>query len=144
MKKKYNHLVLEEGEITILINRDDVLIEISDGKSRLDIIKLTMNHKNFCKALSREANNPCKIELYDNKGYLNRKMEVDKISFPMPIDSEFDSLENREKIAYEQALKFCPEGWEPDDYFSSKDSFFYIGEYFYGKAIIRRWVKEGI
>lgn len=129
---------LKDGSITILFDRDrGCEIEVRDNEASIVFAKIKLDTEQVCSALSRLSNTPCEIEVIglDKVGL---KMENKFFVFEMP---EYN-YSNRDEIAKEEIVKVCPEGWIPDKYFGSQDSFFTQDGKKYARCIIRRWVKE--
>jgi hypothetical protein len=61
-----------------------------------------------------------------------------------PFEFEIDSGSNYEQKNTEKARvevdRVCPEGWSPDHYFNSKDSFFIKDDKVFARTMLRRWV----
>lgn len=68
-------------------------------------------------------------------------MENKTIDFK--ISKELYYQKNSEELK-KLAIRACPDGWEPDLYFNSKDSFFTapgtVEDIYYASCVIRRWV----
>ena len=60
------------------------------------------------------------------------------------FDFEFDMTDidysKRADMAYKAALSLCPDGWEPDNYFSSQSSFFKHDGVQFASCTIRRYI----
>lgn len=126
-----------EGKVTMLFDRDRGLtIEVRDQLSRTVLCKLTLDNEQAMSALARLAGTDCMIDLNEDCfDKIGKKMLVDSMTFKMPEGSRQGKEE-----AITEALNNCPEGWEPDLYFGSQDSFtFKDGEY-YAKCTIRKWI----
>ncbi len=53
-----------DGQITLLINREETVIEITDILSKVTFAKITLTTGQLASALSRSADTPCKINIY--------------------------------------------------------------------------------
>jgi len=127
-----------EGGVSILINDDGMRIEVEDRKSRTAFIRLKLNRKQTCQALSRLCTT-CEMDIrgLDRVG---KRHEHKVFEFKMP-PSEYKT---RKKIAVEEVKRVCPTGWIPDIGFSSQNSFFNKGKYEerdeWARTTIRRYV----
>lgn len=124
------------GQITILFNENGLNIEVYDQLSRECIVEINLDKDQTCEALSRVAYTPCMLRT----GHLDRvgkKMLMDKLIFEIPYKG-YD-VNKKVEIAIREANIFCPEGWEPDKYYVSKDSFFTEDGKQYARTTIRRW-----
>ena len=125
------------GKITLLASEDGVSIEIEDEASSCVIVKGFLTSEQFCQALGRLAHTKMKECAVYNLDIVGKKMELDKLEFPLSSD---DYTNNRE-LAQKEVHKYCPEGWKPDISFSSQNSFFYTKDNKrYARTTIRRWV----
>lgn len=123
-------------------NIDDAVfvdIEIEDRTSNQKFVTIRMNAEQFVLAALRHVGN-CEVESCEvfSLERVGKKLELGKLEFVMP---ECD-YRKRNEIACKLAMKECPEGWTPDLYFGSKDSFFNPGPGMaeMARTTIRRWV----
>lgn len=123
------------GRISLLINDDETTIEIYDEVSRECIVVVTLTPEQICTALSRLCRTECTIRV-GNLERVGKKLLIDHLIFPMP---EY-SFNNKKEIASKEALRLCPEGWLPDNYFGSQNSFFVKDVKTYARTTIRKWV----
>lgn len=124
-----------KANVSILVGSDGATIEIRDGLSRIRFVKLTLTPEQLCRALSREVEIECEMQV-TGLDKVGKKMEMANIEFEMPE-------ENRNKeLAARLAGEKCPDGWQPDLYFGSKDSFFNRNGKLWGRTIIRRWIDD--
>lgn len=49
---------------------------------------------------------------------------------------------NRKEVAIETIKTVCPDGWTPDLYFGSQNSFFRENGKEYARVTIRRWIEK--
>ncbi len=126
-----------DARITILGSEHGVEIEIEDRLSSRTFVKVSLTPEQFVQAaMGRLACQKCDCEVYQ-LDRVGKKMEMDTLRFEMPkMDWKV-----REESAYRIALEKCPEGWEPDQCFGSKGSFYRDGETEMAKCTIRRWVE---
>lgn len=123
-------------KITFLVNYDqDTTIQLHDPVSSITFAEVHLTNDQLAMALSRLGYTPCKIELrgLDKVG---KKMIVDKLEFEMPLYT----FSTRKEIAYAEADRVCPEGWEADLYFGSQNSFFKKDGKEYARTTIRKWI----
>ena len=128
------------ARVTILVDRDGAAIEIEDDDAAITFVKLEMSTDQFCSAIGRLSSCEtlsCKVNGLDRVG---KNHECKKFEFL--IGDKNTAFDKRKEIAYDIAVKSCPEGWEPDKYFGSQDSFFTKGEELWGRVTIRRWVEK--
>lgn len=129
MDEQYN------GNITFLFNKDGATLELQDESSSTRFVKIELTKEQILSVLSREAYVHCNI-ITNGLDRVGKKMTLKTLTFPMPPPS----CDDRNKIACDEATRNCPEGWIPDLYFSSRDSFFRNGEgKEYARTTIRRW-----
>lgn len=128
---------LENGKITFLIDRDGATIEIEDGNSNTMFAKIILTPEQLCQAMSRQAFTPCSLEV---KGLdrVGKKHENKDHVFELPSEI-FRNKENALAL-FQLAKKTTPEGWIPDNYFSSQNSFFSKDGKNYARCVIRRWI----
>jgi hypothetical protein len=125
-----------KGNLTLLFNSDGLHIEIADDGASLKFVDLKIAPEDVCKLLSRQAQISCNIEV---KGLekVGKKMEWKKLEFEIPKDTPYKEEDN---VAKEYAYIHCPEGWTPETYFGSRDSYFTKDGKSYARCIIRRWI----
>jgi hypothetical protein len=128
---------LKNASISILINRDYTTIELHDEDAAMTFIEIKLTPEHLSDALSRLAHVPCKAEII-GIDKIGKKMEHKTLEFEIPENSGWG--EERRNIASKYAKKACPEGWEPDNYFGSQNSFFSKDEKQFARCIIRRYV----
>jgi hypothetical protein len=132
---------IDEGSVTLLFNDDGLDIEIRDEGSSVIIVKATLNVKQACQALSRLGNTPAKVEV----GELSRVglyMIHDILKFEVDRSVYYSHHDDNNKGLNLLADKACPEGWRPDYYFNSQNSFFTEGQKSFARCIIRKWVTK--
>jgi hypothetical protein len=131
-----------DGRISILWNSRDknIKIEIEDADANTLLARVKLDAETFCEAtLANLASIKCLIDVGDiNK--IGKKMMMDELRFNLPDTASYG---NMREIAEKLAIEKCPEGWEPDLYFGSKDSFSYTKDgKTVAKCIIRKWVDK--
>lgn len=127
---------INNPSISILGNGDEIRISITDNDASITFLEISITPKSFIRAImERLSNSPCKATVY-NLDKIGKKMEYKSLEFPMPIHGYYD----REIVAEKEARRLCPEGWEPDIYFGSQNSFFYREQRLWAQITIRRWV----
>jgi hypothetical protein len=127
-QKEYN------GGITFLINEDGATIELNDVASGTTFVKISLDVQQLAEMLSRRWGTPCNIETY-NLDVVGKKLTTDRLEFELPKCN----YKNQKKVAYKKALEICPEGWEPDNYFNSQNSFFRKDGKEFAQTTIRKW-----
>lgn len=128
---------LKDARITFLVSEAGATIEFYDADACVAFAKATITPDQLCQAMSRLMHTSCKIEVRD-LDKIGKTMESKEFVFEMPSDAMYKS-EQRE-IAAKLAKKACPEGWIPDTYFNSQNSFFTNASKHMARCIIRRWV----
>lgn len=121
--------------MTLLVSEEGVRMEIQDELSGEIFFRADIPSGAFCSMLGRLAcvGVDAEIRGLDRVGM---KMEIDKFVFEMPSGD----LAERKQTAIQLVQKLCPEGWTPDLYFGSQNSFFRDGDKPMAQATIRRWV----
>ena len=129
---------INNGSITILCggHTDGVVIEIRDNDAATIFCKIELDAKQFVAALGRLSNVEAKSMEVFNLDRVGKKHEHKKLEFEIP-ESGYDG---RKEIAIKTAKEKCPEGWIPDLYFGSQDSFFMKDGKEYARCIIRRYI----
>lgn len=124
-------------KITFLFNHDGASLELYDETSGIAFIRLKMNQEQICKMFSRLAY--CDTESAEVVGLNNvgKKQEIDKLEFELPENADYF---NNQEIALNIVDSLCPEGWEADHYFGSRNSFFDRDGKKFARCTIRRWV----
>lgn len=128
---------INDGRISILIGPDETRIEIDDREASIQFVTIKLTPKQLSMALSRQVYVPCDINVV-GLDRIGKKMEHKKFEFKMP-PSDYST---KKEIAKKEVLNVCPDGWEPDGYFGSQDSFFKKGEEReeWARTTIRRWI----
>ena len=129
---------LDNAKITIMVDQSRTTIELHDSKSSILIASIELTAEQFCRAIGRGAYTECVIEMNDSLHLLNKTMENKYFEFEIPDVG----YKEEQRVAKEQVIKLCPEGWEPDLYFASQDSFFRKDEKSFARCTIRRWVND--
>ncbi len=123
------------GRITFLFSNKGSTFELYDHISATTVAEVILTAEQTLQMMSRLGRTKCSIE-YGSLECVGKKMEMDHFEFPIPNVKYTE----REKVAREIALRECPEGWIPDNYYGSKESFFRKDDQNYARVIIRRWV----
>jgi len=110
------------GHITILFSDEGMIVEIEDVNSGITIVKATLNQKQTCQVMSRLSCTDCELEILGNLENVGKKLEVDKLEFPLGVNSSMGV--DLKEIANQKVKEYCPEGWTPLTYYGSRDSFF--------------------
>ncbi len=125
-----------DAAITILVNEETTTIELHDKTSGLQFARIQLTPAQFSRALGRGAYTSCQIDVCGLQ-HLNKNMVIEKLEFP--FDSSNVKWEKRQTEASKAVIPFIPEGWEADNYFGSKDSFFEKDGVKYARCTIRKW-----
>ncbi len=129
-----------DGKIIILSQQDgNIKIEVFDETSCLTFISISMTPEQFVKAaLGRLSHCDCEKAEVFNLDLIGKLQEHKQFEFPIP-GNDYRLLE---KTAISEVKKVCPEGWKPDLYFHSRDSFFLRNEKQWARCKIRRWIDK--
>ena len=128
------------AKVDLSFSDEGLDIRIRDDDSGLTFVELHMGQKEACQVMSRLSSVPaekCELRGLDKVG---KKMEVDYFEFGM--DENIKYADRREE-AFAIARDTCPEGWVPDNYFGSQNSFRNAKNgQLIARATIRRWVEK--
>lgn len=130
-----------DGRVTILVDEDGATIEIQDNVANTTFCRIKMSNEQFMRCLGRGAyTKPDSLDVYglDRVGKVH---ECKQFEFPMPIAAKIH-WKNREELAIRKVKSDCPEGWYPDLYFNSQNSFFRKDDEDWARCIIRRYVDK--
>lgn len=108
-------------------------IKIQDKNSVAQFLTLRLTYENFAEMMTGLSYVPCVGEV---RGLAN----VGKIRETQPLRIEMPDSNRNKELASELALQQCPEGWTPDFYFGSQNSFFSNEGKYYASCRIVRWV----
>lgn len=129
-----------KGQISINFQHDGMSIEIRDKHALSIFARIFLNKEETLKALSGLYSTDCtKTEVYNLKRI--GKVHEHK-SFIFPLNKKETYSRGIEIQAIRLSKKYCPKGWIPDEYYGSRDSFFYNNGKVYARTIIRRWVNK--
>jgi hypothetical protein len=128
---------LKEAAITFLVGRDRISLEVHDMVSREYVCKIEMNPEQLASALGRLGYTPVESCWVGDAEKFNKTMEIDRIEFPLPAGTDY---RNRKQAAKAMAFNHCPNGWEPDLWFNSRNSFKTVDGTEWARTSIRRWV----
>jgi hypothetical protein len=131
---------LQDGRITILVSKEETIIEIRDSKSAITFCKIILTAEQFCQALSRLSQTKCEVNVFalDKIGKTHENKNF-KFEIPENLRSYSKVKELTELCV--KALKECNMSeWRPDEYFGSQDTFSNENGKTYAKAVIRRWI----
>lgn len=128
---------LKEAGITILFNEDGLKIELHDEEAGVLFAHVALNAAQTCQAMSRLSQTRCNVEVR-NLEKVGKREEYKPFIFPIPDDVGYGK--ERDRAATQAALELCPEGWTPDTYFGSQDSFLIQDGKPMARCMIRRWV----
>lgn len=125
-----------KGKATILFDRDDGLrIELECDTSGITFAVANLDKDQTIAALSRQAMVDCELDLRGLER-VGKTVEIDRIEFPMPYHHYIE----KKDVAAREAVIRCSDGWTPDLYFGSQDSFFKKDGHEWARTFIRRYV----
>ena len=110
-------------------------IQLEDKLSSQRFLEVKVPFDLFAQILTGASSREVELEV-EGLDRIGKKMLMDNMDFVMPEHT----YENRKQVAYEEAKRICPEGWEPDSYFGSKKSFYQRDKQDWVQCIIRKWV----
>jgi hypothetical protein len=126
-----------KGSITLLVNQEGTTITIRDKESSLNLCEVTLTPQQLSAALSRLAHTPCELEIFEKSfEHVGKKLETDRLEFEIPVGF----IRANKELVNKLALEATPEGWVPDLYFNSQNSFFTRDGKNYAMCVVRRWV----
>ena len=132
--------MLINAKIDLSFSDNGLDIRIKDGDASITFVELHLNQEQACQAMSRLSSTTvekCELRGIDKVG---KKMEIDYLEFNMDNNVKYA---DRRKEAFAIAKDKCPEGWVPDNYFGSQDSFKNAKNgQLIARATIRRWVDK--
>jgi len=122
------------AQITISASyNDSIVMTITDKDANTTFLRMVFTREQFINAT---MNRLCQTEV--GSAYVENLDRVGKQQRHYPLVFEIPESMNKEsacKIAQEK----CPEGWIPDLYFQSQNSFFDKFGKHYAQTIIRKW-----
>lgn len=136
-------MIIENARISIYPTKEDVTIEIFDWNSdcATPFVKVIMKPEEFSQAVGR-CTSKCVIDV-KNLNIVGKKVEFKPFEFKLPDETK-NMYSGLEKIATKIANEKCPEGWEPDNFYNSQNSFFTKkvnnNTEQWARTTIRRWV----
>lgn len=130
---------LKNGRITILFEHEGLAVEIQDMDAGVTFVRAKLDREQTCKVMSRLAMTPCKMQVV-GLDKVGTKQEYQKFEFSLGMQIDLYDYRKQTQLARSEVVKQCPQGWEPDLSFSSRDSFFTKGQELWARTTIRRWV----
>ena len=131
---------LKDPKITILVGRENTIIEVEEGFSGQTFLRVQLTPEQLSSALSRMSGTKCESAKVFGYDRLNKKHEHKFFEFELP--EYLSSYEDRHSQALKDyAESIIPEGWRSDGYFRSQKSFFDKDGKDYARVVIRRWVE---
>ena len=125
-----------KGALTLMVGREQITIEIEDREANTRILSLILTPEDFCAALGRQAYIDCELTI----GKLERvgsKHENSTLEFEIP--NELRGSKHADELN-EIAKTHCTDGWIPEGYYGSQNSFFTKDSKDYARVTIRRYV----
>jgi hypothetical protein len=124
-------------QITVTATYEDsIRISLYDTDSCLTFIEMELTREQFINATMNRLGN-CDVEtaVVRSLELVGKKREGDTMEFKLP-----DGTGNQHDRAVEEAMRICPDGWEPATSFSSQESFFTKNGERWARTPIVRWV----
>jgi len=116
-------------------------IEVEDKDAGIRFLSLEVSFVEFSQALTGLGGRPCKIEVH---GLEHVGMQIERNTLEFVLPNDFPEYTGTKERAGELAKEICPEGWTPNIYFGSQNSFFRKDGIRYARCQITRWVEKGI
>lgn len=120
------------GKLSISVGYEKTTLSIKDDNSKIQFLQCIIDNNEFLNAIGSKGLVECYCKLI-NTDVVGKKLVIDSMIFVVP-------KQDRE-LAIEIAKERCPQGWIPDEYFSSQDSFMYKDGKIFAKTTIRKWVE---
>lgn len=134
-----------DGKITILINRDETIIEVYDPLSSITFLEVKLTPEQLSSALSRLRHTPCTFETR-GLDLIGKKMESKSFEFIIP-EKLWDDYKYGYNIPKEYLQEYAQklldeegEGYISEGYFQSQGSFFSRDGVQWARVIARRWI----
>jgi len=139
--------------LTILGDEKGVHIDIYDSDAGICFLQIKLTPEDFLGlTLGRNAQRQVTGEFH-SVHRVGKQLKIDHITFRIPDSIDY---KERENIAYAAALTHsaCQQGWIPDKYFGSQNSFFTKQKPFeqqelassrsesWARATVRKWVEK--
>lgn len=127
-----------EGKISLYVSEEGAELEIHCASSGCLIAKTKLSSETFCSILGRLSYVTCSVNVLDSENIhlIGKNEKIESFEFKLP---EGTNYQNRKEIAYSEALKCVPDGWEPDEYFNSQGNFFKKDGEEWARCTIRKW-----
>ena len=118
---------------------DYIAVAIDDADASLrEVVKIELSLEEYARAITGICSRPGKGVVREKQlRHIGKKMEHKSLVFELTQDA----YRNKD-MAKMMAADVCPEGWEPDLYFGSQESFFCKGRKNFARTTIRRWVEK--
>ena len=94
-------------------------ISVRDAISSTRFLEIEIPYDEFVVALTSGIG--CGVGEFRDLDVIGKRRESRRFTFP--FNSKDIAHKEYATKAYEAALEYCPEGWQPQNYFGSKDSF---------------------
>jgi hypothetical protein len=115
---------------------DSIVITVYDKDSATNFLQMVMTREQFVNAtMNRLAHTEVGSAYFENVERVGKTLEMDTSIVEIPV---YGDKESAAKITQEK----CPEGWVPDLYFQSQESFFSKDGKNYARCNIKRWVEK--
>lgn len=129
------------AKLTLLFSDEGLRIEIRDDDACVTFFRGKLSTEQACQAMGRLSNTPMEGAEVFGLELVGRKHESETFSFSLPEGTSYD---DEKRVAIEVVKELCPNGWKPDLYFNSQNSFTRSGKSVTARTIIRRWVEKEI
>ena len=114
-----------------------ISIKVRDDNSRITFLEIEIDLAKFTECLTGLSEVDCNIKTR-GLGKVGKTKEMKPFEFEMPEDKKWDN--DRKVIAANLASKLAPEGWKPELYFNSQNSFFDKDGKQYARTSLLRWI----
>lgn len=112
-----------------------ISIRIKDENAKITFAEVEIKAADFADLLSSLQSRPCKVTVRNLENVGKTMERGDKLVFEMPDANYHDG-----DLAKKLAVANCPEGWLPQLYFGSQNSFFTKSGITYARTSTYRWV----
>lgn len=126
------------GKMTMLFSEDGLVLELKDEKSGVTFIRARLTSEQTLALMSRQALVDFEFEA-TGLDKVGKQVYHDTLILEMPKDYPW---KDKKSIAEKLAIEHCPEGWQPELYFGSRDSFFNKDGKEFCKTQLMKWQME--
>lgn len=133
-------MFIKDPGITILTDKDNVIIQLSNGIKDFITVNLTPNQ--FTQALSRLMHTKCTSIETHNLERLNKKRISEPIEFKVSNKTYYRSKFLKFLTEYKANKIIMKKGWRISLYFGSQGSYFYKSEETWARTQIYKYVED--